>query len=344
MKFTLQFIPQFVTQLRDVGNYVLKSAYDAFADDIATRVQTLEAARVASDAALATKITQGDGDGRYGQVSAANTWAAQQKFYRASGDVPLWLGQLNSSTGAVREAATIDTIWTDSTDATRTSILAVSTVKAGAAVYERARFGGSVGIKNYGIRVLQNESGSNQFNIAAYFEASGASINVALKTGAGSVEFGGPLDMTGNNILGTGNMALGGVSGDRGNLYVTDKNFAFGGITGGTGGRIVLAGDIINQPDNPSVFCSIRGLKENNTYFNGLGSLAFGTQSDATNNTLKTLSTVTDWMWLTSGGVLELKNTTLPNALDWGDGGIFMENGALKYRGGSGTITTLAGA
>lgn len=47
--------------------------------------------------------------------------------------------QQYSSTGTVRDASAIDTVWTDSTDATRTSAVDISTVDGGGALTRRLR-------------------------------------------------------------------------------------------------------------------------------------------------------------------------------------------------------------
>ena len=58
-----------------------------------------------------------------------------------------------------------------------------------------------------------------------------------------------------------------------------------------------------------------------------------------------TFGTLTDAMRLDSNGVLFLMNSpTVPSSNPTGGGYLFVESGALKYRGSSGTVTTIAAA
>lgn len=47
---------------------------------------------------------------------------------------------------------------------------------------------------------------------------------------------------------------------------------------------------------------------------------------------------------VTVGGVATISNTTAPTDTPSGGGYLFVESGALKYKGSSGTVTTIASA
>lgn len=181
--------------------------------------------------------------------------------------------------------------------------------------------------------------GSNNTNVAGYFSVTGGSGQVALRTGTGKIDFYGELT-TNANIIRSGNIFLGAIpSATQGNLQIGDNttNFAAGG-----GGILTFSGDTAGQAGGAtrSVFASIRGIKENGTYLNSLGALAFGTQSTAADQSQ--LSTVTEKMRITSTGNVGIGTSTPTEKLQVsgairvsGDFANWSTNtGALFYAGG----------
>jgi hypothetical protein len=189
--------------------------------------------------------------------------------------------------------------------------------------------------RHYGLRVNHYRSSPNQYNVGAYFSATGASHNIALETGTGDIHFGGDLVFKNRqSIIGAGNTALGGAGNAYyGNLTVSDTRHY---NAEGVGGSIILGGDDRFQgTQNTHPFASIRGLKENQTYLNRLGALAFGTQTDNfTGDAPSYRTTIKEWMFLRSDGVLELENcSAAPTALKFGDAAIYADGGAVKVLG-----------
>lgn len=186
---------------------------------------------------------------------------------------------------------------------------------------------------------IEAAGGPNTITHALKLGASGGSINYALRCITGSVTIeAGALDMFGNPIFNVGNMTVGAIyTAADGNLVVGDKTLAYVN----TGGAILFAGSTTGQGELNPKFARIRGMKENGGYVNGLGKLTFGTQTSAAQNPDGT--TIVDWLELSSEGHLFIKNTTEP-ATPTGGGELFVEGGALKFKGSSGTVTILGPA
>ena len=243
----------------------------------------------------------------------------------------------NEDDDIVRDAVQEDVSLEDASDASFTSSKSIETRRKGGLLTVRARVGYSASDVYYGLYVSDIEGVPNATTVAAFFEAANSSANYALKTGAGKVSFGDVLDMNGNPIVNAGNTEFAGARGSSGTLKITDTT-RYGG------GQIVFAGDDRGQQVN-FPFASMRGFKENTTYLDQRGALALGTQTHVGGDGgASDLSTVVDWVFLRSDGVLELKNTSAPTGLRFGDGALWVEGGALKYRGSSGTVTVLAPA
>jgi hypothetical protein len=97
----------------------------------------------------------------------------------------------------------------------------------------------------------------------------------------------------------------------------------------------------------------ISGIKENTTDTNYAGALIFGTRTngsgggnfermriDSAGNLLVGMTAIAT----SSAKTIHLANATVPTANPTGGGVLYVESGALKYRGSSGTVTTLGNA
>ncbi len=162
---------------------------------------------------------------------------------------------------------------------------------------------GAANTTNYGI-ISDLDGGSSATNIAAYFSASSSSVNYALQTVDGKVDFGG-------NITAAGTIDARSLhSSTLGNIYVGDSTSTY---AAGNGGDIVFAGGYVGQGRASTAFANIRGIKENGTYGNTLGALVFGTQTGVN---LKTLASVTEKMRITSDGNVGIGTDSPSYALD----------------------------
>lgn len=158
-------------------------------------------------------------------LSAANTWTALQTDqitdsatnavsvlktfqHRSSGTPAAGFGsrlltQLNSSTTADRDAASIDAAWSTATDATRTSYISLQTVSAGGALTERARLNNSeLRLLGNGIvlRIAVDTSGSFDYTIARNTGTGFLDFTSTNGTFKGFT-FNGPLNVNGNAVL-----------------------------------------------------------------------------------------------------------------------------------------------
>jgi hypothetical protein len=118
-----------------------------------------------------------------------------------------------------------------------------------------------------------------------------------------------------------------------------------------TGGSIMFGGRGTTASTNAVSYGHIAGRKENGTSANFAGYLQFGTSDSA--------SDITERMRLDSSGnlglgvtsfgtsaqkVIGIADGTAPTTSPAGMGQLYVEGGALKYRGSSGTVTTIANA
>jgi len=100
-----------------------------------------------------------------------------------------------------------------------------------------------------------------------------------------------------------------------------------------------------------ATFAGVFGGKENATSGNYAGSLAFWTVPNGGNPTTRMLIDSTGNVGIgvsafgtSAAKVLGLANATAPSTSPAGMGQLYVEAGALKYRGSSGTVTTIAAA
>ena len=119
--------------------------------------------------------------------------------------------------------------------------------------------------------------------------------------------------------------------------------------TTGTGSGISFAG-YTNGVTVGATFAQIKGIKENSTAGNIAGAFVVSTlpnggipveclRVDSSGNLLVGLATA----GTTAAKTIQIANGTAPTANVTG-GQLYVESGALKYRGSSGTITTIANA
>jgi hypothetical protein len=127
------------------------------------------------------------------------------------------------------------------------------------------------------------------------------------------------------------------------NVYTSTAQAADVGATISLGGLFSASGY--------APFGSIRGGKENSTNSNYDGYLAFQTIKDAgvLSEKMRLDSSGNLGLGVTSFGtsaekVIGIANGTAPTTSPAGMGQLYVEGGALKYRGSSGTVTTIANA
>ena len=231
------------------------------------------------------------------------------------------LMQLQSSTTANRDAAAIDAVWTTSTDASRTSRIDFSTVRNGGALtrilsaeqdaFSTAFF--TVGPSNGGLSTLQLGGGSNATQLQGgdnggfivWSRTSGAKDLASIQTTAA--------DGTTAGLV-TFNQRIKNSSGA--NTHSAVKIRTTLNNTGGTTSVTIFDLDTTNT--------SLTGTTVT------LANIAYG-GSPVLN--------------ISSAGVCILSNTTAaPSTNPSGGGALYVESGALKYRGSSGTVTTIANA
>lgn len=118
------------------------------------------------------------------------------------------------------------------------------------------------------------------------------------------------------------------------------------------GGTLYLGGSSLTASFSKTSYASVCGRAENSTNSNNAGYLQFNTNNAG--------GTVTECMRITSTGnisfgpsggsfgsgtlVLFIPNATAPSTNPTGGGILYVESGALKYRGSGGTTTTIANA
>jgi hypothetical protein len=131
-------------------------------------------------------------------------------------------------------------------------------------------------------------------------------------------------------------------------MLVVESNDA---MAADKGGSIGFYGRNTSANTASSYFASIHGRKENGTSGNQAGYLAFKvrTSGNADNEVVRIASTGNVGIGVTSFGtsaekVIGIANGTAPSSSPAGMGQLYVEAGALKYRGSSGTITTLGAA
>ena len=195
---------------------------------------------------------------------------------------------------------------------------------------------------SYGVRSVIT-GGANNTNTAGYFEATGASTNVALQT-VGRCSFAGNTDQVGTFDL------RGNQSSTLGNLFIGD--YGSGGYSAGNGGTIVFAGSTVGQSSVDSTFAYIKGVKNNSTYNDAAGALVFGTQTSGSGGAV--LSTVTEKMRIAANGKVGIgtpsPTSTLQVVGDSNLGGFVVSNAGLLTAGtvpvaritGLGTMATAA--
>ena len=122
------------------------------------------------------------------------------------------------------------------------------------------------------------------------------------------------------------------------------------GAGGTAGSGIEFAGAFLSgAPNNIATAGSIFGVTTNGTS-GGSGALLFYTQNAGTNAERMRIDASGNVLIGMTGGAagsaktLHMANATAPTANPSGGGVLYVESGALKYRGSSGTVTTIANA
>lgn len=190
-------------------------------------------------------------------------------------------------------------------------------------------------------------------------DSSSGLVNFAYKPNAANISGMGVLSIgVFGDLSGTDPLSLGA----QGDSYIPVGNQApstLGGIPGfsvstSRGTRyipaIALAGDTVGEhaayayitPDATAVNAytktsAITHVLSGADPINPGGTLKLGTKADATD-------TYTDWLEINDKGVAFIRNGTAPSTSPAGGGQLYVEAGALKYRGSGGTITTLGAA
>jgi len=149
---------------------------------------------------------------------------------------------------------------------------------------------------------------SNSTYYAFYANVTG-STPYSFYAASGKAFINGTLDLNYNSLLNVGNTKFIGVpSTQYGNLLVSDEN----DFSAGSGGQLVFGGNPVGQTGYRAAYGIIKGVKENSTYNNNLGGLAFYTNSQASGY-LPLLSTLTERMRINSDGNVGI-GTTSPDA------------------------------
>ena len=131
-------------------------------------------------------------------------------------------------------------------------------------------------------------------------------------------------------------------------MLVVEANDA---MAANIGGSIGFYGRNTTASTAGAYFSSIHGRKENGTSGDQAGYIAFKvrTSGNADNEAMRITSTGNVGIGVTSFGtsaekVIGIANGTAPSSSPAGMGQLYVEAGALKYRGSSGTVTTLGAA
>lgn len=102
-------------------------------------------------------------------------------------------------------------------------------------------------------------------------------------------------------------------------------------------GSLISLGGPIGSSATQYAFATLAGLKENATSGNSAGYMAFFTQNNSSGSVER--------MRIDSfGNLLVANSSSVPSSNPSGGGYLYVEGGALKYRGSSGTVTTIAAA
>lgn len=231
------------------------------------------------------------------------------------------LMQLQSSTTANRDAAAIDALWTTATDASRTSRIDFANVRNGGAL----------------TRVLSIEQDAFSTAILTVGPSNGGLSTLQLGGGSNATQFQG-----GDN----GGFIVWSRTGGAKDLASIQTTAA----DGTTAGLVTF-----NQRIKNSSGANTHSAVKIRTTLNNTGGTTNATIFDLdTTNTSLTGTTVTlaniayggsPVLNISSAGVCILSNTTAaPSTNPSGGGALYVESGALKYRGSSGTVTTIANA
>ena len=274
----------------------------------------------------------------------------------------LW--QLQSTTTANRDAAAIDALWTTSTDASRTSALRFLTLTAAGALTEGMRLNGN------GTLLFGNFSAAPSANTSIYLERTVSSpaevINATVLTSAAVSDASGlsfygysrNTSGTSNNVHGALLSAVHDRAGTVTNLgaILARLNVVAGSVTnlrGFNGDTLTVSGGTVTNikfVDVPALVVSGSGVVTN------MYGLYVNSQAGAANNyaiyTNAGQVRLGDNLALFGNGsygggdkVISITNaTTAPASNPIGGGVLYAEAGALKWRGSSGTVTTIAAA
>jgi len=204
---------------------------------------------------------------------------------------------------------------------------------------------------------LQSTSGAGTSD-AIIFKTASQSEKMRITT-AGNVGIGTTAPRTTLSVLqsGTANTTAdtlgpavftGPTAGGYSGMLVVEANDA---MAANIGGSIGFYGRNTTASTAGAYFSSIHGRKENGTSGDQAGYIAFKvrTSGNADNEAMRITSTGNVGIGVTSFGtsaekVIGIANGTAPSSSPAGMGQLYVEAGALKYRGSSGTVTTLGAA